>query len=84
MYISIYKMFWKILCDIVSQTIWRAKVAVLNCDMCSYYVYDEETECYVCDVDLDEDELVRFLQGTNAGCPYFSMNDEYAVVKKQM
>lgn len=55
-----------------------------NCDMCSYYVYDEECECFVCDMDLDEDELVKFLQGTNDSCPYFSMNDEYAVVRKQM
>ena len=53
-------------------------------EMCSYYVYDEESECYVCDMDLDEDDLVKFLQGTNDRCAYFSMNDEYAVVRKQM
>ena len=52
--------------------------------MCSYYVYDEESECYVCDMVLDEDDLVKFLQGTNDACAYFSMNDEYAVVRKQM
>ena len=52
--------------------------------MCSYYVYDEESECYVCDMDLDEDDLVKFLKGTNDACAYFSMNDEYAVVRKQM
>ena len=41
-------------------------MAATNCEMCSYYVYDEESECYVCDMDLDEDDLVKFLQGTNA------------------
>ena len=59
-------------------------MASTNCDMCSYYAYDEEMECYVCDMDLDEDDLVKFLQGTNDNCPYFSINHEYAVVKKQM
>ena len=59
-------------------------MAATNYEMCSYYVYDEESECYVCDMDLDEDDLVKFLQGTNDRCAYFSMNDEYAVVRKQM
>ena len=54
-----------------------------NCDTCSYYVYDEDTECYVCDMDLDEDDLVEFLQGTNDSCAYYSLDDEYAVVRKQ-
>ena len=26
------------------------------------FVYDEEYECYTCEVDLDEDEMARFLQ----------------------
>ena len=56
-------------------------MAATNCEMCRY---DEESECYVCDMDLDEDDLVKFLQGTNDRCAYFSMNDEYAVVRKQM
>ena len=25
-----------------------------NCELCGNYVYDEEFECYVCEVDLDE------------------------------
>ena len=55
-----------------------------NCDMCNYYTYDEEYECYVCDMDLDEDDMVRFLQGNTKGCPYYQLNDEYAVVRHQM
>ena len=54
-----------------------------NCDYCNYYIYDEEDECYICDMDLDEDDMVRFLQGNTKGCPYFRSNNEYEVVKHQ-
>ena len=33
-----------------------------NCENCAYYAWDEEYECYTCEMDLDEDELSRFLQ----------------------
>ena len=59
-------------------------MAATNCEMCSYYVYDEELEYYVCDMDLYQDDLVKLPDGTNDRCAYFSMNDEYAVVRKQM
>lgn len=55
-----------------------------NCDLCAYYVYDEDYDCYTCDMNLDEDELERFLQGTNDNCPYFRDGDEYKVVQKQI
>lgn len=55
-----------------------------NCDNCSHYAYDEDEEYYVCDVNLDEDDMQRFLRGTNDACPYFSLNDEYRVVRHQM
>ena len=55
-----------------------------NCEMCSNFVYDEETECYVCDMDLDEDDMVRFLMGNTAACPYYQSGDEYQVVRHQM
>lgn len=55
-----------------------------SCEYCSNYVYDEDYEYYVCDMDLDEDELVRFLQGRSQGCPYFRFNDEYKIVRKQI
>ncbi|MCR4650678.1 MAG: DUF6472 family protein [Lachnospiraceae bacterium] len=53
------------------------------CDTCVNYVYDEDYEYYVCDIDLDEDEMQRFLAGTNDTCPYYQLDDEYAVVKHQ-
>lgn len=55
-----------------------------NCDCCINYTYDEEYECYTCDVDLDEDEMVRFMTNSFDNCPYFQLGDEYKIVKKQM
>ena len=55
-----------------------------NCEMCNNCVYDDEAECYVCDMDLDEDDMVRFLMGNTASCPYYQSNDEYLIVRHQM
>jgi hypothetical protein len=35
-------------------------------------------------VNLDEDEMYRFLTGNQKECPYFRADDEYAVVRHQM
>ena len=53
------------------------------CDTCANYAYDEEYEYYVCEVDLDEDEMMRFLSHQTKGCPYYNHFDEYGVVRKQ-
>ena len=55
----------------------------MNCEACVNYIYDEEYECYSCLVNLDEDELYRFMQGGAFECPYFNPFDEYKVVRKQ-
>lgn len=55
-----------------------------NCDNCRNYVYDEDYECYVCDVNLDEDDMMRFMTGTNDNCTYFQLYDEYKIVRHQM
>ncbi|MGN0481697.1 MAG: DUF6472 family protein [Lachnospiraceae bacterium] len=55
-----------------------------NCETCSNYIYDEDFEYYVCDMDLDEDEMARFITCTFKDCPYYSYNDEYRIVRKQM
>lgn len=60
------------------------KKKTANCEYCSNYVYDEEYGYYTCDVDLDEDEMGRFMANTFQNCPYFQMNDEYKIVRKQM
>lgn len=57
---------------------------VTSCDTCSNNVYDDEEEGYVCDVDMDEDDLVRYLTSDYASCPYYQSDDEYKIVRKQM
>ena len=54
------------------------------CDSCVNYIYDEEDECYYCLVNLDEDEMYRFLTGTQRSCPYYQLDDEYGVVRRQI
>ena len=44
----------------------------------------QDYECYICEMDLDEDELVRFLSDTHYDCPYYRNGDEYLVVRKQI
>lgn len=54
-----------------------------NCEICANYYYDEESEEYCCDISIDEDEMVRFLSSPNYNCPYFRLDDEYGIVRKQ-
>ena len=54
------------------------------CEECNNYMYDDEEECYVCDMNLDEDDMYKFLTGNNKDCPYYQSNNEYEVVKHQM
>ena len=34
-------------------------------------------------VNLDEDELYKFMQGSSFECPYYQPYDEYKIVRKQ-
>ena len=53
-----------------------------QCETCCFYNYDEEYDEYICDVDLDEDEMVRFLSG-RGDCPYWRPGDEYRTARRQ-
>lgn len=55
-----------------------------SCDSCTYYTYDEDYECYGCDMDMDEDEYIRMVTDRHYECPYYRNGDEYLVVRKQM
>lgn len=55
-----------------------------NCESCMNYIYDEDYECYICEIDLDEDEMGKFLTGCFQNCPYYQVNDEYKIVRHQM
>lgn len=52
------------------------------CEMCAHYVTDEEFGDY-CAVNLDEDEMEKFLTQNVKSCHYFRLDDEYGVVRKQ-
>ena len=62
---------------------WKVRKR-MECDTCANYCYDEEYEEYICDANMDEDDLVRFLGNQKNGCPYYRNGDEYQVVRKQM
>jgi hypothetical protein len=52
--------------------------------MCAYYTYDEEYEGYYCEADMDEDDMVRLMEGHYKSCPFYRNGDEYAVVRHQI
>lgn len=56
----------------------------VNCEYCVNYSYDDDYECYTCEINLDEDEMVKFITGNFNQCPYFKTGDEYRIVRKQM
>lgn len=55
----------------------------MNCESCVFYEFDDVTETWFCSVNLDEDEMAKFLSGANYACPYYRLDDEYAIVRKQ-
>lgn len=36
-----------------------------NCEECVHYDYDDEMDVWYCTMDLDEDEMERFLRSAN-------------------
>lgn len=60
------------------------KKQITNCETCTNYVYDEDYDCYTCMINLDEDEMQKFLTGTNYNCSYYHADDEYKIVRSQI
>ena len=56
----------------------------MECEACAYYEYDEEEDAYYCSVNLDEDDMVRFLSSQTFNCPFYCLDDEYRVVRRQI
>lgn len=54
-----------------------------SCESCMNYVYDDEYDCYTCEINLDEDDMMRFLSSSVFQCPHFQFHDEYKIVRKQ-
>ena len=55
-----------------------------SCDFCAYNEYDENDDEYYCSVNMDEDDMARFVQSDYKECPFFRNGDEYKVVRHQM
>ena len=58
-------------------------MSISLCEDCVYYSYDEESDSYYCDEQLDEDEMARYLSRSTRACPFFEAGDEYSIVRKQ-
>ena len=54
-----------------------------ECEMCLNYVYDDDDEEYVCEADIDEDDMAHMWGGRRRHFPYWRSNDEYRTVKHQ-
>ena len=54
-----------------------------NCEECVHYSYDEEWDTYYCTMDLDEDEMERFLRSANRDCPFYRRGDDYMTARRQ-
>ena len=55
-----------------------------NCESCVNFYYDEESDSYICLVNLDEDEMIKFMSASFYNCPYYRLYDEYKSAKRQM
>ena len=54
-----------------------------NCDECVHLDYDEETDMNFCNMDLDEDEMERFLRSDVRACPFYRRGDDYKTARRQ-
>lgn len=68
------------------ETLFRKNIMkeTTNCESCNYYEYDDEYDCYICLINLDEDDMGRFLSNSAMNCPHFQFKDDYKIVRKQM
>ena len=53
------------------------------CNTCWYYDYDEEYDEYYCMMDLDEDEVYRYLVSCQSRCPFYRQGDDYSLARRQ-
>ena len=43
-----------------------------NCETCTNYVYDEDCDAYVCLVNMDEDDFMRYVISGQNKCPFYT------------
>ena len=57
---------------------------ITRCEDCIHLAFDELTGDEFCEMDLDEDEMYRFLSGTFDSCPFYrGGSGDYFLSKKQ-
>lgn len=56
---------------------------ITQCESCAYYDYDDEYDCYMCTINIDQDDASSMYGNRRNSCPYYSYYDEYKVVRKQ-
>jgi hypothetical protein len=61
----------------------EVKRMATNCEECVHYDYDDEVDAYFCSMDLDEDEMERFLRSANNACPFYRRGDDYRTARRQ-
>ena len=54
-----------------------------NCEECVFFDYDEDLDANFCSMDLDEDEMERFLRSANNACPFYRLGDDYKTARRQ-
>lgn len=54
-----------------------------NCGECVHFDYDEETDANFCNMDLDEDEMERFLRADARACPFYHRGSDYETARRQ-
>ena len=52
-----------------------------DCDTCYYNDFDEELNCEVCRMELDQDDVYH-LQRDGRPCPWYKPGDEYTAARK--
>ena len=58
-------------------------MAGTKCEECVHFDYDEENDVSFCGMDLDEDEMERFLRSAADACPFYRREDEYSSARRQ-
>jgi len=56
---------------------------VAQCESCAYFDYDDEYDCYMCTINIDQDDCGSMFGSHRNSCPYYSYYDEYKIVRKQ-
>jgi len=52
-----------------------------NCESCYYLEFDDELNCEICRMELDQDDVSRLMRDGRP-CPFYKPGDEYAAARK--